>query len=64
MKAKEIRDLTVEELKLKLKDKKKELMDLKVKLAMRSLEKPGTIPAAKKDIARMLTILKQKENVK
>ena len=61
MKIKEIRDFTVEEINRKLVDKKKELMDIKIKHSMRSLEKPNLIPQAKKDIAKMLTILKEKQ---
>jgi large subunit ribosomal protein L29 len=60
MKTKEIKDLTAEELKLKLKDRKKELMDLKIKLQMKSLENTAQINTAKKDVAKMLTLLKQK----
>ncbi|MEI6845428.1 MAG: 50S ribosomal protein L29 [Candidatus Firestonebacteria bacterium] len=61
MKNKEIRDLTPEEIKVKLTDKKKELMEIKMKHAMRSLEKVNLIPQVRKDIAKMLTILKEKQ---
>ena len=60
MKAKEIRDLNEQEIKTKLFTKKKELNELNLKLAMKTLEKPTLIPALKKDIARMLTVLKEK----
>ena len=60
MKLKEIKDLTADEIKLKLGEKKKELMGLKLKLAMKTLEKPSLIRESKKEIARMLTIIKQK----
>ncbi len=60
MKVSEIRDLNEAEIKTKLFEKKKELSNLKLKLAMKSLEKPTLIPALKKDIARMLTVLKEK----
>ena len=60
MKLKEIKDLTADEIKLKLGEKKKELMGLRLKLAMKTLEKPSLIRESKKEIARMLTILKQK----
>lgn len=61
MKIKEIRDLSVEELKSKLLEKKKEIMELKIKHSMRSLEKPSFISQAKRDIAKILTILKEKQ---
>jgi large subunit ribosomal protein L29 len=64
MKVKEIRDLTIEEIKAKLSDKQKELIDLKVKLSMKSLENPNKIKETKKDIARLFTILKEKEKEK
>ena len=60
MKAKEIRDLSAEEIKNKVGEKKKELNDLKIKLEMKTLENPSVIPALKKDIARLLTVLKEK----
>ncbi|MEI7904095.1 MAG: 50S ribosomal protein L29 [Candidatus Firestonebacteria bacterium] len=60
MKVKEIRDLNEQEIKAKLAEKKKELNELNLKLAMKTLEKPALIPALKKDIARMLTVLKEK----
>ena len=61
MKIKEIRDLSVEEIKTKLIEKKKEVMDLKIKHSMRSLEKPSFISQTKRDIAKLLTILKEKQ---
>ena len=60
MKAKEIRDLSAEEIKTKVGEKKKELNNLKIKLEMKTLENPSVIPALKKDIARLLTVLKEK----
>ena len=47
MKAKELKELGVEE--------------LKAKLATAQLEKTSSIPAARKNIARILTVLKEKE---
>lgn len=61
MKIKEIRDLNIEEIKNKIVEKKKEVMELKIKHSMRSLEKPSFISQAKRDIAKLLTILKEKQ---
>ncbi|MCX5776583.1 MAG: 50S ribosomal protein L29 [Candidatus Firestonebacteria bacterium] len=61
MKSKEIRDLTPEEIKIKLAEKKQELMEIKIKHSMRSLEKPNLISQVRKDIAKMLTISKEKQ---
>lgn len=60
MKIKEIRDLTPDEIKIKIKEKKMELMGLRIKLSMRSLDNPKKIMEGKRDLARMLTILKEK----
>ncbi|MEK6645293.1 MAG: 50S ribosomal protein L29 [Candidatus Firestonebacteria bacterium] len=60
MKAKEIRDLTVEEIKNKLQDSKKQLFNLRLKLKMKQLDNPSQIRFLRRDIARVNTILKEK----
>ena len=57
MKAKEIRELTNEELEAKLKDLKAELFNLRFQLAINQLDNPMRISAVMKDIARVTTIL-------
>ncbi len=61
MKAKELRDLTVEELVRKEGDLKEELFNLRFRLATGQLDNPMTIKAVKKDMARVKTIIRQKE---
>ncbi|WP_456401707.1 50S ribosomal protein L29 [Persephonella sp.] len=61
MKASELRKLTDEELKDKLKDLKKKLMNLRFQNAVGGLEKPSEIKETKRDIARILTILRERE---
>lgn len=61
MKASEIRELSEKELQAKLKDLKAELFNLRFQLAINQLENPMRIKAVKKDIARVQTILRQKE---
>ena len=61
MKASELRELTVEELQEKLKDLKEELFQLRFQLAVNQLDNPMRISAVKKDIARINTILRQRE---
>lgn len=61
MKNTEIKKLTVEELMTKLKDLKSELFNLRFQLAINQLENPMRIRAVKKDIARVLTFLREKE---
>ena len=61
MKASEIRELTKEELMGKLKDLKEELFNLRFQLAINQLDNPMRITAVKKDIARVNTILRERE---
>ena len=56
MKNEKLRDLTIEELQLKLKDLKEELFKLRFQQAINQLENPTRIRAVKKDIARIKTI--------
>jgi large subunit ribosomal protein L29 len=60
MKAKELRLLSVEELKEKLESLNKQLMELQFKRRT-GVEKPHLFKATKKDIARILTLLKERE---
>lgn len=61
MKASEIRAMSVEELESKLKDLKSELFNLRFQLAINQLENPMRIKAVKKDIARIHTVIREKE---
>ncbi|MBQ4486460.1 MAG: 50S ribosomal protein L29 [Oscillospiraceae bacterium] len=61
MKASEVRDLTVQELENKLADLKKELFALRFQHAINQLDNPARLKAVKKDIARVLTILTEKQ---
>ena len=64
MKAKEIkelRELTVEKLQEKLQELKKDLFMLRMQHATNQLDNPMQIAAVKKDIARIKTIIREKE---
>jgi len=61
MKASEIRELTVEELQDKLKNLKEELFNLRFQLAINQLDNPMRIKAVKKDIARVLTVIREQQ---
>ena len=61
MKASEIREMSVEELQTKLTELKEELFNLRFQLAVNQLENSSRIGAVKKDIARVSTILRQRE---
>ncbi len=59
MTAKELRELTEEELQLKLKDLKEELFNLRFQLAINQLDNPMRITAVKRDIARVSTVMRE-----
>ena len=61
MNAKEIREKTVAELNELLSKKKEELFNLRFQDAINQLENPMRISAVKKDIARVKTVLREKE---
>ncbi|MEZ0322753.1 MAG: 50S ribosomal protein L29 [Hydrogenothermaceae bacterium] len=61
MKASELRKLTDQELKDRLIELKKKLMNLRFQNALGSLSKNSEIRETKRDIARILTILRERE---
>jgi len=61
MKANEIRKMTTAELEAKLVDLKKDLFTLRMQHATNQLDNPTQIATVKKDIARINTILREKE---
>ena len=61
MKANELREMKNEELNVKLGELKQELFNLRFQLAVNQLDNPTRIKAVKKDIARIKTILKERE---
>ena len=63
MKAKELKNLSVEELNAKLDELKKDLFMLRMQHATNQLDNPLQIAATKKDIARVKTIIREKTNV-
>lgn len=60
MKAKELRDMTVEELRSKEKEVQETLFNLRFQHATGLLENTMRIPATKKDLARIKTVLRSK----
>ena len=60
MKAKELRDMTSDELNAKLKELKNELFNLRFQHAINQLDNPHKIVDVKRDIARVMTILQEK----
>ncbi|MDY2608773.1 MAG: 50S ribosomal protein L29 [Eubacteriales bacterium] len=62
MKAKELRDMSVAELQAKFKELKDELFRLRFQHAINQLDNPHVISDTKKDIARVMTVLRQKQS--
>ncbi len=61
MKAKDVRELTADELAAKREENLKELFNLRMQQASARLEKPSRIRELRRDIARMETIRKERE---
>ena len=61
MKASEIRKMSAEDLEAKLADLKKDLFMLRMQHATNQLDNPMQLAATKKDIARIKTIIREKE---
>ena len=62
MKAKELKDLTAEELNSKLAELKEELFNLRFQHAVNQLENPKRLQAVKKDIARVKKVIREQES--
>lgn len=60
MKAKEIRELSVEEIGKKLRDMREELLNLNMRKGVAQVENTARIRQLRRDIARFETIRKQK----
>ena len=60
MQAKELRNMSAAELETKLQELKKELFNLRFQQAVNQLENPHQIAEVKHDIARVMTVLNEK----
>ncbi len=61
LKIKELRELSNKELETKIREAKKELFNLRLKQSTGALEKPSKIKELRKDVARMKTIMRERE---
>ena len=61
MKANEIREMSVDDLKAKIEELTKERFNLRFRSATESIENPMRFRALRRDIARLKTILGEKE---
>jgi large subunit ribosomal protein L29 len=61
MKSKEVREMSVEQLNAKLLELKKDLFNLRLQHAMNQLDNPMKMADVKRDIARVKTVLRERE---
>ena len=63
MRARELRDLTDEELEEKMGETRKELFNLRFQSATGALENSARLQSAKREIARILTVKTERERL-
>jgi large subunit ribosomal protein L29 len=63
MKTKEITEMTVKEIREKIDTEREVLNKMRLSHAVSPIEHPAQIRATRKNIARMLTVLTQKEKI-
>ncbi|HWR73785.1 MAG: 50S ribosomal protein L29 [Syntrophaceae bacterium] len=61
MKIKEMRDLSIDELRVKERDLVDELFKLKIRHTTGQLDSPAALKNVRRDIARVKTVMKRKE---
>jgi large subunit ribosomal protein L29 len=61
LKARELRDMTDDELQVKLEERRQELFNLRFQSATGALENPARLKLAKREIARILTVRTERE---
>lgn len=61
MNAMEIRELTVDDLRARVKDLDDQIFRLRIQKSMGQLEAPGKVRDVRRDLARIKTILREKE---
>ena len=61
MKARELRDRTVEELRLQERELSEQLFALRLQKVTGQLEKPSRVSQVRKDLARVLTVIGERK---
>ena len=61
MKTTDVRELTDEEIQSKISDAQEELFRLRFRSATQQIENPALIKSLRRDVARMRTILRERE---
>jgi large subunit ribosomal protein L29 len=63
-KAHDLRDLAVEELENRVREKSEELMNLRIQLNMRQLDNPLRVRETRREIAVLRTVINQKKGAR
>ncbi len=61
IKASAMRDMTVDELEVRLTDLREEMFNLRFRNTMKQLDNPLKIRESRREMARLLTVLREKE---
>jgi large subunit ribosomal protein L29 len=61
MKAAEVRELTIDDLRARVKDLEDQTFRLRIQKSMGTLEAPARVREVRRDLARIKTILREKE---
>ena len=61
VKANTIRDMSADEMRLRIDELREELFNLRFRNSMRQLDNPLKIREARREMARLLTVLNEKE---
>ena len=62
VKAASIRDMSVDEVEVRITELREELFNLRFRNSMKQLDNPLRIREARREMARLLTVLQQKES--
>jgi large subunit ribosomal protein L29 len=63
VKAKAMRDMSPDEIRTRLQELREELFNLRFRNAMKQLDNPLKIRGSRREMARLLTVLREKEQV-
>ena len=63
VKAKAMREMTPDEIRTRLQELREELFNLRFRNAMKQLDNPLKIREGRREMARLLTVLREKEQV-
>jgi len=61
MKAASVRDMSVDEIQVRISELREELFNLRFRNSMKQLDNPLKIREGRREMARLLTVLRQKE---